>query len=151
MIKYILICMSVVFILGCIDDSRDGLPAGKRAGGISLKDSHQNELLIEKMEKSGIPYEVDDRGMINYLLKDYAEIQGFARQIQIGSVLDPNISDSAILFSDDSQIKYEKKFKEKGIPYTIRRHGGVQHIFWSLQHSPLVDIIQQEVEFEMRK
>lgn len=135
-------------MVGCSDEN---LPAGDRAGGVKFSDATEREKILTEFRNEKIPYELNERGFVNYLIKDQARILGIIRTVKFGEKLDPNYFESLVVHSIDAKNKYVVELNNNGIPYTIDYYDGVMHIFWAQTYGPLVDQIQQKVNMELRR
>lgn len=146
--KNVLIAYLFLFLVGC---SSEGLPPGDRAGGIKFSKESEREKVISMFEEKEIPYEFDDRGFVNYLLKDQAQVLGIVRNVKYGERLSPTYFESEILPNEDIKKLYIEEFKKASIPYQLDTHSGDQHIFWRQTYGPQVDLIRQKINMEVRR
>lgn len=114
-----------------------------------LSDQKSQNAVINELKKEGIPFQVDDRGFVNYLLTDQAKVDGIQRTILYGPSLDQNHFESIVLVNDYERKKYEKGFSESGIPYSIVTYQGQALIEYSQSYGPKVDLIKQQLDIEI--
>lgn len=137
-----------VFLLSC---SRDpGLPAGDRAEGVKLFSSVEQDKLVAIFQSQKIPFEIDEHGFINYMLKDQAKVLGIIREVRHGKELNPKHYESIAIQTEREKEHYIAEFKKNSIPFNIEHYQGVVHLFWSQKYGPEVDQIQQRVNTELR-
>jgi hypothetical protein len=125
------------------------LPAGKRGAPFLLTDTGSHEFVLRELEREGVPYKLDDRGFVQYLLKDQSKVHGIERRAIYGEELRQDIWESAILVDDLTRAAYEQAFASAGIPYRITSRGGVTEIEWNQLHGPEVDVLRQRVDFSI--
>ena len=138
--------MAALFFFGCTDS---GLPAGKRGGGFKLTDAEKHMKAIASLEERGIPYELDENGLVLYLLNKQAEVHGILRKIHYGEEPKENVWESTALVDQLTREKYEAAFNTSGIPYRILDHKGVIYIEWRQIYGPRVDTVRQNVDEEI--
>ena len=131
-----------MFTQGCSDSE---LPSGPRGIGFKFANSLEHQRVLSLMRESKIPYVETERGMVNYLLKNHAEVSGIQRRALYGNSLDYTIWEAASIVDSASKKLFDEKFQENKIPYTIVDENGELQITWSQIYGPQVDIIQQEV------
>ena len=133
-------------MFGCADSE---LPAGKLGGGFKLTDLEKHKEAIAALEEREIPYELDERGMALYMLRNQADVHGILRKIHHGEELKGNVWESAVLVDELTREKYEDAFSHAEIPYSISEHEGVTLIEWSQIYGPRVDVIRQKLDGEI--
>jgi hypothetical protein len=145
MLKALIVCI-VLVLGGC---TKAELPAGKRAGGFQIVDRKMQEAVIAEMRKRDIPLLIDERGFVNFLLEDQAEVEGIMRSIQHGPNLDPGYFETIVLVNDYVRSRYEERFHEESIPFTISTHENYYLLEYSQTYGPQVDLLAQELEIEI--
>ena len=129
--------------------SNNELPAGHHADGFSLANLDHQKQVLETMEAQNIPYIINDRGFIVYLLKNQAQVHKIKRQVQHGKSLHTEIWESHILANDYVRNKYAAAFKENSIPFHITNKNGITQINWSQIHADKVDMLRQQLDIEI--
>jgi hypothetical protein len=141
----------VIGLLSCSGVDSD-LPAGIRGESFRISDQQEQTEVLDEMSDQKIPYKVDTKGFVHYLLKDQAEVFGIQRRVRYGETLDPNLTESTILPNKDVMSMYTEALLESRIPYkTHIRDDGWYEISWSQADGPRVDQIREDAEFEIMK
>jgi len=144
--KKYLYSLLALCLFGCTDNE---LPAGARAGGFKLADANQQNEVLAVMNDADIPFIIDKRGFVVYLLRDQSAVHGILRTVQHGENLDPTYWESAVLVDQLTRDKYEAAFRDAEIPYDITENEGVIQINWSQTYGPQVDVIRQKLDEEI--
>ena len=137
----------LAMMLGC---STEGLPPGDRAGGFKIVEVDQREIILANFKSNNIPFVIDEKGFINYLLQDQSEVLGIIRDVKTGGKLDSSYYESTILQDEKAKEKYVSEFKAQNIPFDISDHSGIVHISWSQKYGSDVDKIRQKIDLELR-
>ena len=106
---------------------------------------------IELLRDKNIPYEINSKGFIVYLLRNQAEVLGIIRDVKYNGVLSDNIFESEIMRSDNQKNKYISAFTENNIPYMLEPLFGELYLHWPQTYGPEVDIIVQKINIELRQ
>ena len=142
------LCITLGVLSGC---SNDSLPPGDRAGGVMFSDSVLREKMLSAFEENNIPVEIDQRGFVNFLLKDQSKVLGIIRDIKFGGDLNSNYYESVVVHSEKVKNKYVFEFEKQKIPFDIIKYDGEDQISWSQKYGPEVDKIQQKINMEFRR
>ena len=145
----LLIIFILFALIACSGDN--GLGAGYRAGGFSVANSDHQKEIVRRLKKADVPFEINDGGMINYLLIDQAKVLGIVRKVQYEGKLSDNVLESTILLNDDVKAMYEKAFNQENIPYTLDYVNDINHISWSQKYGSQVDLIRQNINLQIAK
>lgn len=145
--KFILI-LTLILIHGC---GSGELPAGDIAGTVFFPDRSEKKQFIFLMKNNNIPFEVDERNEIIYLLRDKASVLGLRRQVLYGDNLREDIIESTVIVDGNFRHVYESVFSENKIPYSIDTSDGVTQIRWNQKQGKEVDIVIQDIEFLIRR
>ena len=146
--KYITFLLLLSLMVGC---SGEKLPAGDRAGGVKFSNPTEREKILVEFRNEKIPFEIDERGFVNFMLRDQARVLGIIRTAKFGKKLNPNYFESLIVHSIEAKNKYITELNINSIPYRIDSYEGSTHIFWEQTYGPQVDQIQQKVNTELRR
>ena len=141
--KLILTAVLLVSFSAC---SNEGLPSGHRGESFKLANLDQQRNVLNIMAKESIPYKVDERGFVHYLLDDQAEVHGIMRGAKYGEKLSNKIVESKIFIDTSFIDAYKNALDDKKIPYSIRQERGHTALEWVQLYGPEVDIIIESVD-----
>ncbi len=147
MIKSLTSLLAVLLLVSCSKEQK--LPAGLRAGGFNLADAKKQEMVLNRMAENSIPYKVDERGFVIYMEKDTAKVLGFMREALYGPALTNRVIESTVVIDKTHRELLISRFERQEIPYKLESHYGTENITWLQLYGPKVDVIIQEVEFEL--
>lgn len=148
--KYLRLHIATVIFIMLLGCSKTELPPGPRGDGFILGDRDKQAQVIRVLEDRSIPYKINSRGFVIYMLENEAEVLGIIREIEFSGRLNPNHFESEILFSKEIKSIYVKEFKKSSIPYHIDVMAGDEYIYWSQIYGPKVDRIRQKINLESR-
>ena len=140
--RFFLLWFLILALISCGDND---LPFGHRAEAFKLGDSRLQDRVLAQMSKHKIAYTLDEEGFVNYLLDDYAEVEGMIRVERYGQTLSYKIIESKILFDQQVIDQYVRAFDEGGIPYTLNRESTHSSFKWAQVYGPEVDLIIESV------
>ena len=146
--KIIFIVIFSVLLFACSKENEE-LPSGLRAGGFKLADSEKQSNVITELKKQGITFILDDKGAIQYMQKDLAKVRSIKRRIQDGPELKHTTWESEMAFNEDQLNVWKKHFEKHNIPFQVQQNDGFISIQWSQIYAEKVDMIAQEVGFEL--
>ena len=142
--------LSIVFIALCLsachEQEKDDLPAGYRGQAFNFGDKNLQNTIINQMYKNGIPYFVDERGFVQYLLEDQAEVQSIIRTVRYGDNLSYWVEEIKIIGDKTTVQRYTEALDDSQIPYRIRETEGDIVIVWAQVYGPAVDIIFENID-----
>lgn len=147
--KIISITLAIMLIASCAREEE--LPSGLRAGGFKPRDDSRLQEILNRLKSKNIPYEIDERGFVNYMQKDKASVLGILRTVRDGEQLTNKVIESEVATSERHRKLMVAKLEEQGIPYRIDSFGGTEQITWIQLYGPRVDQIIQEVGFELHQ
>ncbi len=85
------------------------------------------------------------------MLEDQAEVLSIIRKVQYDGNLDEKIFESAIVQGQEFKERYIDEFESASIPFFFDTVNGLEHIFWSQIHGPIVDKIRQKINIQIRE
>lgn len=142
---YIRTFMSISLLMSVFSCSDNDPQLRIPAAGFKIDDKEMHELVLAELKNRNIPYVAEDGGIL-YFAQNEAEVLGIKREIEYGKELNKNHWESLPLIDQFEQEKYERAFKNSGIPYKIRHHqGGVVSIDWRQTFGPKVDELRQKM------
>lgn len=120
-------------------------PPGRRGQPIDLGDISQNKKLYSELEKRNIPFILDEKGFVHYLMDNQAEVFGIVRRIKYGEVLKKEVFETQVIPNDKILRLYEGQFRKAGINYKIITRNGWKEISWSQIDGEKVDLIRENI------
>jgi len=136
----------ILLLQSCADTE---LPAGNRGDAFKLADPIKQASVIAELKKRNIPFEINEEGLVIYLLRNQAEVDGITRNALFGEILKDNVWESAVLINQLTRDKYESAFRTAKIPYRILEHKGTTEIVWNQLYGPQVDLLRQRLDGEI--
>jgi len=122
------------------------LPPGKRGGAFLFVDPEKQEFVLSELERQGVPYKLDEKGMAHYMLKDQSVVHGLKRRAHYGEGLRSDVWESAVLVDGLTRNTYKDAFATAGIPHRIVEQDGVTQIEWNQMYGPRVDQLRQKMD-----
>ena len=145
--KSIFIIIFSALLFACSKENE--LPSGLRAGGFKLADNAKQSSVITELKKEGITFIIDNNGAIQYMQKDLAKVRSIKRRIQDGPELKHTTWETEIAFNEDQLGVWKRHFEKHNIPFQVQNNDGFISIQWSQIYAEKVDMIAQEVGFEL--
>lgn len=143
---YALLC--IILITGCDQENNSNRLSDR---GISYSEQFKLDSMIRELEKRGVKYSIDDRGVIRYPLEQLAEVLGAERVIDYGLMENPDHLEELVILNDIHLSLYEKYLSKESIPYMLSYDFGERRLLWRQYYGLRVDVVRQKVELEYRE